>query len=130
MYILEWQGKNGLDRLSSALVSVGNDKKITKYADFITDGGGIRGYGSLLILRALIEKVGIEERRINPAIKSSFSPCMYKPTKVGFSTPCTEDVESFEVNVVTETNPSGLSDDSLFLPCHYFDYGAGTSTGG
>ena len=103
---------------------------MSRYADLVTDGGGIRGYGSLLILSALMEKVGIEERRIDPAIKSSFSPCMYKPTKIGFSTSYTEDIESFEANVVRETDPCGLSLDSLFLPCHYFDYGAGTSTGG
>lgn len=130
IYILEWPGKSGQDKLSSALVSVGNNKNINEYANLVTDGGGIRGYGSLLILRALMEKVGLEERRIDPAIKSSFSPCMYKPTKIGFSTPYIEDVDSFEANVVTETNLSGLFNDSLFLPCHYFDYGAGTSTGG
>ena len=77
-----------------------------------------------------MEKVEIEERRIDPAIESSFSPCMYKPTKIRLSTPNTEDVESFEAKAVTKTSPSGLSSDSLFLPCHYFDYGAGTSTGG
>ncbi len=77
-----------------------------------------------------MEKIGVEERRIDPTIKSSFSPCMYKPTKIGFSKPYSEDVETFEANIVTESNPSGLSNDSLFLPCHYFDYGAGTSTGG
>lgn len=96
----------------------------------VTDGGGIRGYGSLLILQALIEKIGVEERRIDPFIKSSFSPCMYKPSKIGFSTPYTKDTESAETDIVTETDPSGLSNDALFLPCHYFDYGAGTSTGG
>ena len=101
-----------------------------KRADFVTDGGGIRGYGSLLMLQALMEKIAIEERRIDPAIESSFSPCIYKPTRVGFSTPFTENAGSFEASPVTETNPKGLSDDSLFLPCHYFDYGAGTSTGG
>lgn len=111
-------------------MSVGNNSTIDKDADLVTDGGGIRGYGSLLILRALMNKVAIEERRIDPAIKSSFSPCMYKPTKTGFKTRYTENAESFEATVVTETNPCGLSDDSLFLPCHYFDYGAGTSTGG
>lgn len=77
-----------------------------------------------------MEKVAIEERRIDPAIKSSFSPCMYKPTKTGFTTPYTNNTASFKASMVTETNPSGLSNDSLFLPCHYFDYGAGTSTGG
>lgn len=77
-----------------------------------------------------MEKVEIEERRKDPAIQSSFSPCIYKPTKTGFSTRYTKDFESFEANAVTETSTSGLSNDSLFLPCHYFDYGAGTSTGG
>ena len=77
-----------------------------------------------------MEKVGIEERRIDPAVKSSFSPCMYKPTKIGFGTPYTGNIDFFEANIVTGTDPSDLSNDSLFLPCHYFDYGAGTSTGG
>ena len=127
IYILEWRSQSGRGRLSSALVSVGDSKMMSRYADLATDGGGIRGYGSLLILSALMDKVGIEERRIDPAIKSSFSPCMYKPR---FSTRYTEGIESFEARLVTETDPSGLSYDSLFLPCHYFDYGAGTSTGG
>lgn len=77
-----------------------------------------------------MEKVATEERRIDPAIKSSFSPCMYKPTKMRLNSPYTKSNASFEASVVTETNPSGLLSDSLFLPCHYFDYGAGTSTGG
>ena len=112
------------------MVSVGHNYNVKGYANIVTDGGGIRGYGSLLILRALMERVGIEERRIDPAVRSSFSPCMYKPTKIGFGTPYTENTDSFEANIVTGTDPSGLSSDSLFLPCHYFDYGAGTSTGG
>lgn len=77
-----------------------------------------------------MEKVRVEERRLDPAIKSSFSPCLYKPTKIGFGAPYTENTKSVEANIVTETNTVGLSNDSLFLPCHYFDYGAGTSTGG
>lgn len=118
-----------------AIISFGkcrrqDSKMISRYADLSTDGGGIRGYGSLLILSALMDKVGIEERRIDPAIKSSFSPCMYKPNTRGFNTPNTEDIEPFEANVVRETDTCGLSRESLFLPCHYFDYGAGTSTGG
>ena len=77
-----------------------------------------------------MDKIGIEERRIESAISSSFSPCMYKPTKVRFSTRYSGDKVLSEPTVATEANPIGLLDDSLFLPCHYFDYGAGTSTGG
>ena len=109
---------------------MGDNHDTRGYADVDADGGGIRGYGSLLILRALMEKVGIEERRVDSNVKSSFSPYMYKPTKIGFGKPYTENIDSFEANIVTETDRSGLSSDSLFLPCHYFDYGAGTSTGG
>ena len=77
-----------------------------------------------------MDKIAIEERRVDPAVKSSFSPCLYKPTKIRSGTASTEYVEPFEANIVKESDPSGLPNDSLFLPCHYFDYGAGTSTGG
>ena len=120
-------------RTPQAIISFGQarrSKEIDRHADCVTDGGGIRGCGSLLILRALMEKVGIEERRIDSAAKAGFAPCMYEPTEIGFSTSCTEDIQSVEANDVTETNSRVLSNDSLFLPCHYFYYGAGTSTGG
>lgn len=119
-------------RTPQAIISFGQarrSKEIDRHADCVTDGGGIRGYASLLILRALMEKVGIGERRIDSAAKAGFAPCMYEPTENGVSTPYIEDIESLEANDVTETNSRGLSYDSLFLPCHYFYYGAGTSTG-
>ncbi|EMC95615.1 hypothetical protein BAUCODRAFT_109052 [Baudoinia panamericana UAMH 10762] len=64
------------------------------------DGGGIRGYSSLLILKALMHEVWLWEQRLDR-----------------------EDAE--QVN--HETTPS--SEEEL-LPCHYFDFVYGTSTGG
>lgn len=91
------------------------------------DGGGIRGYGALLILRALMDKIGEEEKRLDPNIKSSFAPHDYKPMPKKTSGPL-DDSEIDDDVVATTTQ--GLPNSSLFLPCHYFTYAAGTSTGG
>lgn len=66
------------------------------------DGGGIRGYSSLVILRALIEKIAEIERRYDAGEERQ-----------------------------RDTPHSSWRDDERDpLPCHYFDYAVGTSTGG
>ncbi|KAJ8125377.1 hypothetical protein O1611_g8262 [Lasiodiplodia mahajangana] len=67
------------------------------------DGGGIRGYWSLLVLRALMQEIEEEERKQDQRVTSSFHPC------------------EVPLNVSQK--------ETAFLPCHYFDYVAGTSTG-
>lgn len=69
------------------------------------DGGGIGGHSSLIILQALMEKVGQIERAHSP--KATSSIC---------------------------SSALGPLDDAMaefgYRPCHYFDYIAGVGTGG
>ena len=67
------------------------------------DGGGIRGYTSLLILKYLMVEIEKKETEYD-AWTTSSSDSPY--------------VESDD------------SSRSSYLPCHYFDYIGGTSTGG
>ena len=84
-----------------------------------------------------MNKIGDEERRIDredgPA-ESSFSPFPYKPiSKVPESTGSHHSGnESEDSDAVSyDASPTDdLPNSSLYLPCHYFTYTAGTSTGG
>ena len=80
------------------------------------DGGGIRGYYSLLHLQTLMMYIETEEKkrdqdedeklgRTGVHEKSSFAPCG-EPLNVSHCPKYTH-----------------------YLPCHYFDYIGGTSTG-
>lgn len=115
-----------------ALVSFGESEPslrlATKTNTTDLDGGGIRGLGSLLILQELMNKVGDEEKRMDRedgCADSSFSPCLYKPRY-----PKRINSDRSEEEILSGTDISGLPNSSLYLPCHYFTYAAGTSTGG
>lgn len=53
------------------------------------------------------------ERRLS---ESSFSPCEYPPIE--------------QKGKLEARNPNELEDEQLYLPCHYFTFAGGTSTGG
>ena len=108
--------------------------------DEVADGGGIKGLGSLLMLRELMNKIGDEERsRGGPEAESSFAPHPYRPmlnqsshTDADIDTPLSPSSNGspIEPDDTVPTPTHEVPDSSLFLPCHYFDYAAGTSTGG
>jgi patatin-like phospholipase/acyl hydrolase len=69
-------------------------------ANITTDGGGIRGYASLIILQRLMHEIAECEKRLVD-----------------------------EEGPVPDSERMTFNEDEL-LPCHYFDYMYGTSTGG
>ncbi|AEO64088.1 1e61e135-7bb5-4506-85fe-6b40823d76de [Thermothielavioides terrestris] len=72
------------------------------------DGGGIRGYSSLIVLRALMREIARIEQSLEPRASASTH---------------TTQIPRHEI-------PDDVFKDGQYLPCHYFDYIAGTSVGG
>ena len=96
----------------------------------LQDGGGIRGYWSLRVLKRLMEAIGEEEQRLadewNEGLPSD-SPL--RQTHVDSFCP-----QDCPPNLTHVANDDGthepLQDDQKFLPVHYFDMICGSSTGG
>ncbi|KAH0537477.1 hypothetical protein FGG08_005740 [Glutinoglossum americanum] len=95
------------------------------------DGGGIRGYSSLLVVRRLMTEIMREEKDHGESAGTSYHPLDYVPSRDN----------SISIEKQGNQNGSGkkpLSPEeqtereerSKYLPCHYFDYVGGTSTGG
>jgi hypothetical protein len=97
------------------------------------DGGGIRGYSSLIIIRQIMRSIKkIEEEELPPDLSEQHSSYYPEPY-----TPCINNGDSSIQSNVTSTTKvqsdeisSCGSEDCRYLPCHYFDYIGGTSTGG
>ncbi len=73
-----------------------------------------------------MDKIGEEEKRLDPNIQSSFAPHEYKPMPAK----TVGGLDDLEGDAIDATATQGLPNSSLFLPCHYFTYAAGTNTGG
>ena len=79
-----------------------------KYLILTLDGGGIRGYSSLVTLRTLMRTIAEIEQTLEPKAVSSTQTDRIDPAKI----------------------PDDVLRKGQYLPCHYFDYIAGTSVGG
>jgi hypothetical protein len=92
-------------RTCSVLVGVKDVNGLAAFANVGVDGGGIRGYATLIIIKDIMSKVRAQEKE--------------------------EDAELRNVHSITdydrENDPLTIKSP---LPCHYFDYVVGTSTGG
>jgi hypothetical protein len=93
--------------LQKSLLSFGwgfNSAIGVSLTNIISDGGGIRGYASLLMLRALMIHIGRIELSYNEAHTSSYQPCK-RPES------------SNQKRRVTDLDEGCLIE---YLPCHYF----------
>ncbi|MCJ1450761.1 hypothetical protein MMC28_001095 [Mycoblastus sanguinarius] len=107
-------GDHDLPNTAASMATVDEDSPWAKKTILSLDGGGVRGYSSLLILRELMRMIGdIERLADGDATSSAYSPLI----------DCLPD----EARTALRSDTQPLS---KYLPCHYFDYIAGTSTGG
>ncbi|KAL8799034.1 MAG: hypothetical protein Q9182_006187 [Xanthomendoza sp. 2 TL-2023] len=94
-----------------SIATVDEDSPWAKKYILSLDGGGVRGYSSLLILKSLMDVIANLEKQDNPSAgTSAFSPLI--------------DLTSLYADPMMK----GLQD--TYRPCHYFDYIAGSSSGG
>lgn len=100
------------------------------------DGGGIRGYWTLLVLERLMMSIADEERayagahsREQQAEHHSFWPHPFpeNATQGPFSSDEEQQLKLVDGDQAAKCN--ALKDARKFLPCHYFDYICGSSTG-
>ena len=114
-----FERRNDGDWRSYNLLSLGKSRsdvrvllRANKACQWI-DGGGIRGYLELLVLKTLMEYVGEAEEELDSEARHSYHP------------------ESGPENVRQALSNGGQIDPARrYLPCHYFDYIGGSSTGG
>ena len=88
----------------------------------------MKGYSSLLILKALMKRIQFHEKELYPNDRANRSayPLQHRIRKPPRSPSTgTSPLLANEENKSTESEA-----DSCFLPAHYFDYIGGTSTGG
>lgn len=91
-----------------------------------TDGGGIRGFSSLIILRELMQHVrDVETRHLSEEDKkmhSSYDPDEYIP--------CIRNCHDEDNSTDNAEGSKECGECCRYIPAHYFDYIGGTSTGG
>ncbi|MCJ1473730.1 hypothetical protein MMC13_002381 [Lambiella insularis] len=124
----EWRSKN----LLSLGIEENPFRQLLRANPTREDGGGIRGYWSLLALEKLMKHIGeMEEEQEH---YHSFSPLDWPPHGVSQLVPATQKQSSIEDFTSTD-NPDvkercrNIPSARRYLPCHYFDYICGSSTG-
>lgn len=105
------------------------------------EGGGVKGFSSLLMLQRLMDKIAEIEKQTSLPKGINIDAGDWEPHYSSFD-PISEDFDPklLQMSHETATSPYRTTRDSLreemtkrrgkYLPCHYFDYIGGTSTGG
>ncbi|MCJ1385543.1 hypothetical protein MMC17_008666 [Xylographa soralifera] len=137
----------------SALPSSLSEVAWNKSSILSIDGGGVRGYVSLLFLKALMKEIARVEREESPELHNVEEEPRSESPSVPLSRTNTPTSLRARINrrlpgwSKESRRSTGMSDDSErsrndqkanevsagkagYLPCHYFDYVIGTGTGG
>ena len=94
----------------------------------LADGGGIRGYWSLLVLQKLMENIAAKEEEDDETFHS-FHPQAW-PRDVSIAPLTKEEKNRVSKTEDEEDKARALQCARRYLPCHYFDNICGSSTGG
>ena len=95
------------------------------------DGGGIRGFSSLLILKALMHEVWLWEGRLDEEEAEEEEMRRGRgPAGGGAESTDEHREEGVDADQAEPTRRKTLTPEDELLPCHYFDFLYGTSTGG
>ncbi|KAL9118960.1 MAG: hypothetical protein Q9187_004487, partial [Circinaria calcarea] len=92
------------------------------------DGGGIRGYWSLLALQKLMGYIAEKEENEDDGTLHSFSPEGW-PDNVSQVPRTQEEKRQIAAANTPEDKCRAYSNTRRYLPCHYFDHICGSSTG-
>ena len=87
----------------------------------LSDADGTRCFSTILILKALIAEIAVQEQTTWPQAYSSASPLYLEPQ--------TFSERGVQHQATDYSNEEGTRL-ARYLPCHYFDYTIGTSFGG
>ncbi|KAL8923981.1 MAG: hypothetical protein Q9208_004265 [Pyrenodesmia sp. 3 TL-2023] len=100
-----------LPTVDPSIATIDEDSPWARKYILSLDGGGVRGYSSLLLLKRLMDEIASAEEGMDPqAGTSAFSPL------IDLTSPYSD-------HMMKEL-------DNTYRPCHYFDYIGGSSTGG
>ena len=123
--------------ISASLRSVRKTLPIVPISTYkIEDGGGIRGYSSLIIMRHLMQKVAEIEREIQVregcSTDTSYHPVGCNKCVINGLQSAIPDRRNGSIVPSERINSAhgSCEEPDGYLPCHYFDYIGGTSTGG
>ncbi|RMZ89322.1 hypothetical protein DV736_g3458, partial [Chaetothyriales sp. CBS 134916] len=94
------------------------------------DGGGIRGLSTLLIIRELMLEIADIEKNPWPSAKTSGDSEQLDSANVQREMRELLQQVPSQKGGGQQASSSSSGEEFEFLPCHYFDYMAGTSTGG